>query len=202
MTTIRNKLTSSIVSARRNSREALSLAFLALLLVCLPSTAMAAGLKPGDPAPEFELPGLDGKPHSLSALRKQGHVLLLFWSVNCHFCHKLIPEFRRVYQQYNGRGVELVAVNVGYESGDDIASYARDNELPYLILNDDERKEEIIEQYALIGTPTFVLVAPDGTIRSVSYQLPALPTPRPVVQPVTPAPEEPAETPDNVESDE
>lgn len=178
----------------------------ALLLVlllggpCLAATA--AQLQPGQAAPEFQLPDLDGSKHSLAQLRKQGYVLLLFWSVNCHFCHQLIPEFRQLHQQYDGKGLTLVAVNVGYESGDDIAAYARDNALPYLILNDDEGKEDIIEQYALIGTPTFVLVAPDGRIASVSYQIPALPAPRVIPEAEPPAPAEPAEATDAVENED
>ena len=168
-----------------------------LTLLCLPGSSIAAGLRAGTMAPEFELADLDGNSHDLAELRKDSHVLLLFWSVNCHFCHKLIPEFKQLYDRYHGRGVELVAVNVGYESLHDVQHYAKDNELPYLILNDDERKEEIIEAYGLIGTPTFVLVAPDGRIRSVSYQIPALPAPPPA-----PPGDGAAEAPDAGEGEE
>jgi peroxiredoxin Q/BCP len=50
---------------------------LGLLLAC--AAARAAELKPGDPAPEFSLPGSDSKQHRLSDYRgKQAVVLAWF----------------------------------------------------------------------------------------------------------------------------
>ena len=52
-------------------------AALGLLLVC--AAARAADLAPGDPAPEFALPGSDGRTHRLSDYRgKQAVVLAWF----------------------------------------------------------------------------------------------------------------------------
>ena len=39
--------------------------------------AKAAELKPGDPAPPFELPGSDGKTHSLAELK--GRTVVIAW---------------------------------------------------------------------------------------------------------------------------
>jgi peroxiredoxin Q/BCP len=48
-----------------------------VLVACF--AARAADLAPGDPAPEFSLPGSDGKTHSLSDLKgKQAVVLAWF----------------------------------------------------------------------------------------------------------------------------
>jgi len=52
------------------------LAGLGLLLSCAP--ARAADLKVGDPAPDFSLPGSDGKTHSLAEHRGQ-RVVVLAW---------------------------------------------------------------------------------------------------------------------------
>jgi peroxiredoxin Q/BCP len=59
-------------------RPALFRALSALGLAALAScSAKAADLKPGDPAPDFALPGSDGRTHSLSALR--GKAVVLAW---------------------------------------------------------------------------------------------------------------------------
>ena len=58
----------------------------AFLAACLGSlslfhggTAMAAELKVGDPAPQFELPGSDGNTYKLADLNKRGQVVVLAW---------------------------------------------------------------------------------------------------------------------------
>jgi peroxiredoxin Q/BCP len=52
------------------------LAGLGLLLSC--AAVRAGELKPGDPAPDFALPGSDGKSHSLAEHRGQ-RVVVLAW---------------------------------------------------------------------------------------------------------------------------
>jgi peroxiredoxin Q/BCP len=42
-----------------------------------PTAALADDLKVGDPAPDFTLPGSDGKPYSLSQLK--GKTVVLAW---------------------------------------------------------------------------------------------------------------------------
>jgi peroxiredoxin Q/BCP len=57
-------------------KKLLSLAAgLGALLAC--SSAPAADLKPGDAAPEFSLPGSDGKTHTLSDYK--GRTVVLAW---------------------------------------------------------------------------------------------------------------------------
>ena len=46
-----------------------------LMLAC--AAARAADLAPGDPAPEFSLPGSDGKTHSLA--EQKGKTVVLAW---------------------------------------------------------------------------------------------------------------------------
>jgi len=56
----------------------LSAALIACGLLASPIAAAAADeLKPGDQAPDFSLPGTDGKTHSLSDLR--GKYVVLAW---------------------------------------------------------------------------------------------------------------------------
>ena len=52
---------------------------LAILVVLIGGTAMAAELKVGDKAPGFELPGTDGKTYKLADLNKEDKVVVIAW---------------------------------------------------------------------------------------------------------------------------
>jgi peroxiredoxin Q/BCP len=61
----------------KKSRRLLPLALVASGLLAGPAAAQAPDLKPGDAAPDFSLPGTDGKTYSLKQL--QGHWVVLGW---------------------------------------------------------------------------------------------------------------------------
>ena len=147
-----------------------------LLLTVLTGTQAddSIGVKPGQTAPEFELRDLRGKNRTLTQLRKSGQVLLLFWSAHCHYCYAMIPQFKDIHETYAKNGLKLVAINVGYENRGEVKDFASDNDLPYLILNDDDKKEDIIEKYQVQGTPTLVLIAQDGRVRYNGHRVPDL----------------------------
>ncbi len=132
------------------------------------------GPKVGQQAPEFELNDLKGKTHSLKELRKKGHVLLVFWSTRCHVCHALIPKFKEIHNKYNDKGLAFAAINVGFENKDEVEDYVFEFKLDYLVLNDDEKKAKLAEEYQLVGTPTFELIAPNGIVKYRGYSVPDL----------------------------
>lgn len=133
-----------------------------------------AGVRVGEPAPGFELTSVEGEPVSLEQLRARGHVLLVFWSTQCHVCHAMLPQFKQLHRDYASRGVTLAAVNVGFESETSVQAYALEHDIPYLVLNDDARKAAIATDYQLVGTPTIHLIAPDGTVLYRGHRLPDL----------------------------
>lgn len=146
-----------------------------LFLLLASSTVMASiGPKVGQQAPGFELKDLKGKTHSLKDLRKKGHVLLVFWSTRCHVCHALIPKFKEIHKKYNNKGLVFAAINVGFENSDEVEDYVFEFKLDYLVLNEDEKKTKLAEEYQLVGTPTFELIAPDGTVKYRGYSVPDL----------------------------
>ena len=61
----------------RKSLRLLPLAFIACGLLAGPAAAQAPDLKVGDAAPDFTLPGTDGKTYALKQL--QGHWVVLGW---------------------------------------------------------------------------------------------------------------------------
>jgi peroxiredoxin len=52
-----------------------------------------AGLKIGEPAPDFSLPDLDSKTVKLSDYRGKP-TLVLFWRPSCGFCERMLPDLK------------------------------------------------------------------------------------------------------------
>jgi peroxiredoxin len=151
--------------------------FTALLLAGLltASAANAAtGPEVGQTAPDFTLNNLDGKPVSLRQLRAKGYVLVVFWATDCPYCHAMIPDFKRVHRHYDGKGLTLAAVDIGWEDENSVQAYAMENDLDYLVLNRGESKKRLIRDYRLIGTPTIELIAPDGKVLFRGQRVPDL----------------------------
>jgi len=156
------------------SRVALKLLSLCLLAVISSTSLASTGPKKGQTAPGFTLTDLKKQSHSLESLRKKGHVLLVFWSTKCHICHTMIPNFKAIQTKYGSKGLTLAAINVGFEDKEEVDDYAFEFKLNYLVLNEDNKKEQLAQDYRLVGTPTIQLIAPDGTVKYRGHSIPDL----------------------------
>lgn len=150
----------------------------ALLLFATAAAANAIlGPRVGDTAPGFELLDLEGTRHSLESLRREGAaVLLVFWSTECPYCHVLLPELEQRQESFGTLGVKTAAVNVGWESADEVARYVELHKLSFLVLNEDDKKADVAADYHLPGTPTVFLVGDSGRILFYGHKLPDIET--------------------------
>ncbi len=146
-----------------------------IVILCLTffQAQATVGYKVGDTAPEFKLKSLAGTEHSLSSLRKKGHVLLVFWAVECVYCYAHIKEFNRAHEQFKDK-LTIAAINVGGEYPVEVAEYVKDNKLKYLILNERLNNLDVGESYHVLGTPTLVLVSPQGKVLFYGHRVPDL----------------------------
>jgi thiol-disulfide isomerase/thioredoxin len=81
-----------------------------------------------DPAPDFKLTALDGKPIILAAL--QGKVVLLnFWATWCGPCRAEIPDLVALQERYKGR-LQIIGLNVDDEEAD-IQQYVQETGINY-----------------------------------------------------------------------
>jgi peroxiredoxin/uncharacterized membrane protein YphA (DoxX/SURF4 family) len=119
------------------------------------------GLPVGYPAPAFELPDLDGTPISLDRLRAGGKpVILVFTHPTCGPCAAFLPEAvawqRDSYAHFN-----LVLISQGDAASN--RATLKDHSIHSVLL---QRENEISEQYDALGTPSAVLIRPDGMVGS------------------------------------
>lgn len=132
------------------------------------------GYKVGQIAPEFKLKSLAGKTHSLTSLRKKGHVMLVFWAVECVYCYVHVKDFNALHEKYNNKGLTIAAINIGAEYNDDVAEYVKDNNIKYLILSNRLDNLDAGEAYHAVVTPTMVVIDPKGKVVFYGHSIPKL----------------------------
>jgi thiol-disulfide isomerase/thioredoxin len=91
---------------------------LALVLAALcgrPADALAVDV--GQPAPNFALPGMQGRVVALESLRGQV-VYVDFWASWCGPCRRSFPWMNDLQRKYGGKGFAIVAVNVDKKRAD------------------------------------------------------------------------------------
>ena len=124
-----------------------------------PEPAPPAGLPVGETAPAFELPDLDGQPVSLERLRSGGKpVILLFIHPGCGPCSDLLSE-AAAWQRDRAAHFHLVPLSQGGAA--DNRKFVEGHTLHSLLL---QKEHEIFDAYEAQGTPSAVLVRPDGMI--------------------------------------
>jgi methylamine dehydrogenase accessory protein MauD len=115
----------------------------------------------GIPAPTFELPDLEGEEVTLDSLRSSGRpVLLVFTEPGCGYCEELLPEVGRWQDEFAD---EFTIALISCDDPEDNRALSKEHGLSRVLLEEDW---EVSEAYGVSGTPSAVLVNPDGTIGS------------------------------------
>lgn len=120
----------------------------------------AKKVAPGQPAPDFTLNDINGKPLALSSLKGK-HVVLDFWGSWCGWCIKGFPEMKKYYEKYAGK-FEILGIDCN-DTEDKWKKAVADNQLPWLHVYN-PRNSDITTNYAVTGYPTKIIVGPDGKI--------------------------------------
>jgi len=148
----------------RSAASACARAAAALLVAGLLALPIAArAVAPGDAAPTFELPALDGGTVSLEAER--GHVVWLdFWASWCAPCRQSFPWMADLQRRHGARGLRVLAVNVDARPADARRFVARDPP-PFAIALDPSG--DLARRYAIRAMPTSVLIDASGRVLAV-----------------------------------
>ncbi len=149
---------------------------LGFILVCLSlsSVSFAADFPPGfqrlaigDQAPNFSLPGIDGRAWGLSDFKEAEVLLVYFTSNHCPVCHAQDPRLLTLLKELSGKSLSVVAINpnsgdglrpdeLGYSKYDDsfehMKLYAKDEGFTFPYLYDGET-QAVAKKFGCLATP-------------------------------------------------
>ena len=136
------------------------LRLLALLVCAFIAAADDAhpALALGSPAPDFSLPGIDGKVHSLSEYAGSRLLVVIFTCNHCPTAQLYESRIKQLVEDYRGKSVAFVAI----EPND--ASAILLSELAYTDVNDDLEGMKIRAEYRHFNFPYLY----DGETQAVS----------------------------------
>ena len=147
-------LVNSFDSSLKNSRYYVSLRERADKLLAL---------SPGETAPDFSLPDLEGNMVALSDFRGQ-YVLVSFWASWCPFCRQENPHLVKLYSQYKDYDFEILGVSLDRSMEPWLKAIADDGlEWPH-ISDLKGWQNEASSQYGVASIPSNVLLDPNGVI--------------------------------------
>jgi peroxiredoxin len=124
-------------------------------------------LKIGDAAPDFSLPGIDGKTHTLADYKDAKMLMVAFISNHCPDSHAAESRMLKLVEDMKGKGLKFVAINPNNPDGLSI------DELGYSKYNDGF---EDMKKYAAEGGFTFPYLY-DGETQAVAKAYGCLATP-------------------------
>ena len=144
--------------------------------------AIAADPKPlaiGSPAPDFDLPGVDGMNHKLSDYSGSKALMVVFTCNHCPTANAYEARLKQFYTDYKPKGVAFVAISpndpvavrpdeLGYTDLDDsfesMKIRARDHHFPFPYLFDGAN-QAVSREYGVLATPHVYVFDADRKLR-------------------------------------
>ncbi len=114
----------------------------------------------GEPAPDFVLRDLTGRPARLSEYRGKP-VLVNFWATWCTPCKAEMPMFVRAHNEHQAEGLVVLALDV-QEKTDAVNSFLAALPLPFPVLLDE--RGEVASLYRVRGLPSSYFINGDGLL--------------------------------------
>jgi len=161
--------------------------FVAAICVCTAhpqASAEPPGFKSlaiGDAAPEFKLPGVDGKEYTLRSFAKARLLLVVFTCNHCPTAQAYESRIAKLHADYLDQGVALVAISpndpqavrldeLGYtdlgDSFEDMKLRAKERKFAFPYLYDGD-KQQAAQAYGVVATPQVFLFDQDRKLRYV-----------------------------------
>jgi peroxiredoxin len=103
-------------------------------------------------APDLTFTTIEGKKISMTDLK--GKVVIVnFWATDCLACVTEMPALVNMYQQYQKKGLEIIAVAMPYDPPAQVLNYVTQKKLPFPVMHDG--LSEITQKFGNVDlTPT------------------------------------------------
>lgn len=127
-----------------------------------------ATMKLTDPAPDFSLPGADGKTYALSQFKDKAALCVVFMCNHCPYVKATIDRLMALQRDYAGKDVQLVGINsnetVNYPEDDlpHMQQWAKQKAFNFPYLRDDS--QAVAKAYGAERTPHIFLFDRNRTL--------------------------------------
>lgn len=130
---------------------------------------MSFTLQLGNAAPDFKLPGIDGKQYSLASFKPAKVLVVAFTCNHCPFVIGSEDRMNRFFADYSPRGVAMVAVNSNETEGHPTDSFehmvqrAKEKQFKFAYVRDETQQTAL--DYGALRTPHFYVFDQDRKLR-------------------------------------
>ena len=99
----------------------------------------------GDKAPDFKLPGVDGKPYSLSDFKGKKILVVVFMCNHCPYVQAYLERIKAIQSDFGVKGLQVVGINsndeVNYpdDSFENMIEMNKIKKLNFLYLRDEDQ---------------------------------------------------------------
>ena len=114
-------------------------------------------LKIADKAPDFKLPGIDGKTYSLDSFRGKKILVIVFMCNHCPYVQGSIERIKEIQSDFGIKGVQVVGINANDEinypddSFEKMAEMNKAKKLNFPYLRDED--QSVANEYGAQCTP-------------------------------------------------
>ncbi len=130
-------------------------------MVLLKSRMVPLGTK----APDFVLPGVDGKTYSLESFKDKKVLVVVFMCNHCPYVKATIHRLIKIQEDYGPKGVQLVGINPNddesypEDSFENMKRYYREWGMNFPYLRDE--CQEVARRYGAVCTPDIFVYGPE-----------------------------------------
>ena len=128
------------------------------------STTALGDLRVGSEAPDFSAIDLQGQPVVLSEFRDRKVVVADFWAEWCGPCLMAMPDLQELHDEFEGRPLEILAVNLG-ESPEQIQRFIERTGYTFRVVPDQD--DSIGNLFGVTAIPTMVVIGADGLVKRI-----------------------------------
>jgi len=147
----------------------------------LSATKMPKTLEIGAKAPDFNLPGVDGKKYTLATFNKANILVIIFTCNHCPTAQAYEERMKKLVIDYKNKGVVVVAISpndpkavrldeLGYsdvsDSLEEMKFRAKDKKYNFIYLYDGD-KQKVSRAYGPVSTPHVFVFDKERTLRYV-----------------------------------
>ena len=130
---------------------------------------MAFTLALGAAAPDFKLPGVDGRTYSLGNFKKAKLLIVVFACNHCPYVLGSEERMKKLLADYAPKGVQMVAINANEtvnhptDSFTHMQQHAQESKLTWPYLRDDS--QAVARAYGALRTPHFYVFDAERKLR-------------------------------------